>query len=180
MRFTVSLSTPLTAHRGALSAERVSLSNWPDVRMARMSDRRPDLPNRQIPFTDAFKKFIAEGWAPYPTHLPAQLPAAAWSRQRRERVSAQFPGERLVIPAGGLKARSNDPDSAGCQFFICDGDASFLDQKYTAFGTLIRGDDVLSKISSTPVSRSASGENSKPQERIEVKSVKIVAKDSLK
>ena len=78
--------------------------------MARMSDRRPELPNRQIPFTDAFRKFIVEGWAPYPTQLPDQLPAATWARRRRERVSAQFPGERLVIPAGGLKARSNDTD----------------------------------------------------------------------
>jgi peptidyl-prolyl cis-trans isomerase B (cyclophilin B) len=77
-------------------------------------------------------------------------------------------------------ARSSDPDSAGCQFFICDGDASFLDQKYTAFGTLIRGDDVLGMISNTPTARSASGENSKPQERVEVKSIKIVPKDSLK
>ena len=65
--------------------------------MAHMSDRRPELPNRQIPFSDAFKKFIVEGWAPYPTGLPDQLPAAAWARRRRERVSAQFPGERLVI-----------------------------------------------------------------------------------
>jgi Xaa-Pro aminopeptidase len=78
--------------------------------MAPMSDRRPELPNRQIPFTDAFKKFIVEGWAPYPTQLPDRLPAATWARRRRERVSAQFPGERLVIPAGGLKVRSNDTD----------------------------------------------------------------------
>jgi Xaa-Pro aminopeptidase len=78
--------------------------------MARMSDPRPELPNRQVPFTDAFKKFIAEGWAPYPTHLPDQLPAAVWARWRRERVSAQFPDERLVIPAGGHKVRSNDTD----------------------------------------------------------------------
>jgi Xaa-Pro aminopeptidase len=78
--------------------------------MARMSDRRPELPNRQIPFSDAFKKFIVEGWASYPTQLPDRLPAAAWARHRRERVSAQFPGERLVIPAGGLKIRSNDTD----------------------------------------------------------------------
>jgi Xaa-Pro aminopeptidase len=78
--------------------------------MARMSDRRPQMPNRQTPFTDAFRKFIVEGWAPYPTQLPDQLPAATWARRRRERVSAQFPGERLVIPAGGLKVRSNDTD----------------------------------------------------------------------
>jgi Xaa-Pro aminopeptidase len=78
--------------------------------MAGMSDRRPELPNRQIPFTDAFKKFIAEGWAPYPRQLPDHLPAAIWARRRRERLSAQFAGERLVIPAGGLKVRSNDTD----------------------------------------------------------------------
>ncbi len=77
-------------------------------------------------------------------------------------------------------ARSASPDSAGCQFFICHGDASFLDQKYTAFGTLIRGDDVLEKIATTPTARGGGGENSKPQERIEVKSIKIVPKDSLK
>jgi Xaa-Pro aminopeptidase len=75
-----------------------------------VSDRRPDLPNRQIPFSDAFKKFIGEGWGSQPTPLPDQLPAAGWARRRRERVSARFPGERLVIPAGGLKVRSNDTD----------------------------------------------------------------------
>jgi Xaa-Pro aminopeptidase len=78
--------------------------------MARVSDRRPELPNRQIPFSDAFKKFIVEGWTSYSTELPDQLPAAVWARRRRERVSTQFPGERLVIPAGGLKIRSNDTD----------------------------------------------------------------------
>jgi Xaa-Pro aminopeptidase len=75
-----------------------------------MSDRRPELPNRQIPFSEAFRKFIVQGWAPDPKDLPDQLPAAVPARQRRERVSAQFPGERLVIPAGGLKVRSNDTD----------------------------------------------------------------------
>ncbi|HEY6811928.1 MAG TPA: aminopeptidase P family protein [Propionibacteriaceae bacterium] len=81
-----------------------------------MSDRAagraggPELPNRQIPFSDAFKKFIVEGWAPYPKDLPEQLAAAVPARQRRERISAQFPGDRLIIPAGGLKVRSNDTD----------------------------------------------------------------------
>ena len=78
--------------------------------MTRMSDRRPELPNRQIPFSEAFRKFIVQGWAPDPKDLPGRLPAAVPARRRRERVSAQFPGERLVIPAGGLKVRSNDTD----------------------------------------------------------------------
>src|SRR5947208_861814 len=47
-------------------------------------------------------------------------------------------------------ARSNDPNSAGSQFFICHGDPRFLDKQYTAFGKLIKGDDVLEKIATTP------------------------------
>ena len=75
-----------------------------------MSDRQPSLPNRQTPFSDAFKAFIHQGWAPYPAVLPEELPAAGPARARRAAISAQFPGERLVIPAGGLKVRSNDTD----------------------------------------------------------------------
>jgi peptidyl-prolyl cis-trans isomerase B (cyclophilin B) len=71
-------------------------------------------------------------------------------------------------------ARSSDPDSAGSQFFICLGDASFLDGKYTAFGKLVSGDDVLGKIGSTPVAAGNSGEKSKPLSRVGVESVTIV------
>src|SRR5215813_5712649 len=71
-------------------------------------------------------------------------------------------------------ARSNDPDSAGSQFFICLADASFLDGKYTAFGQLVKGDDVLGKIGATPVTSGNSGEKSKPLSRVGVESVRIV------
>ena len=71
-------------------------------------------------------------------------------------------------------ARSNLPDSAGSQFFICDGNASFLDRQYTAFGKLTKGEDVLAKIAGTPVGASGSGERSKPQKRVGLISVKIV------
>jgi hypothetical protein len=77
--------------------------------MAHMSDRRPDLPNRQIPFSEAFG-LIVQGWASEEKDLPNQLPAAVPARSRRQRVSPRFPGERLVIPAGGLKVRANDTD----------------------------------------------------------------------
>ena len=46
-------------------------------------------------------------------------------------------------------ARSQDPNSAGSQFFICHGSPKFLDNQYTAFGKLIKGDDVLEKIATT-------------------------------
>jgi peptidyl-prolyl cis-trans isomerase B (cyclophilin B) len=71
-------------------------------------------------------------------------------------------------------ARSSDPDSAGSQFFICLGDASFLDGKYTAFGKLVSGDDVLGKIGATPVTTGNGGERSKPLSRVGVESVTIV------
>jgi peptidyl-prolyl cis-trans isomerase B (cyclophilin B) len=77
-------------------------------------------------------------------------------------------------------ARSQDPDSAGSQFFICLADASFLDRKYTAFGKLVRGDDVLGKIGDTQVGMSNGGEKSKPLTRVAVESVRIVPADAAK
>ena len=71
-------------------------------------------------------------------------------------------------------ARSQDPDSAGSQFFICLGDAKFLDKNYTAFGKLVKGDDVLGRIGDTPVESGNSGEKSKPLTRVSVESVQIV------
>ncbi len=75
-----------------------------------MSDRQPRLPNRQTPFSAAFRAFIKQDWTPPSAALPEPLSAARWAADRRRRVSAAFPGVRLVIPAGGLKIRSNDTD----------------------------------------------------------------------
>jgi peptidyl-prolyl cis-trans isomerase B (cyclophilin B) len=77
-------------------------------------------------------------------------------------------------------ARSADPDSAGSQFFICLAPIHRLDHQYTTFGKLIKGDDVLEKIGSTPVERNSQGETSKPTKRVVIESVKIVPADSLK
>ncbi len=72
-------------------------------------------------------------------------------------------------------ARSNDPNSAGSQFFICHGAPNFLDGQYTAFGKLIKGDDVLEKIATT-----ATGPRDVPNKRMNVESIKIVPADSVK
>ena len=65
-------------------------------------------------------------------------------------------------------ARSQNPDSAGSQFFICAADARFLDKQYTAFGEVESGMEAVDKIVSQPRDR-----NDNPNERIEMK-VKIV------
>ncbi len=70
------------------------------------------LPNRQTPFSEAFKKFIPQGWAPYSSVLPEPLPASVPAASRRRALAARFPGERLVIPAGRLVTRNNDCDYA--------------------------------------------------------------------
>ena len=72
-------------------------------------------------------------------------------------------------------ARSRDPNSAGSQFFICHGDPHFLDKQYTAFGKLIKGDDVLEKIATTPIHP-----GDRPVTKQTLISVKIVAADSVK
>ena len=43
-------------------------------------------------------------------------------------------------------ARASSPDSANSQFFICFADAPFLDRKYTAFGEVVSGMDVVDKL----------------------------------
>ncbi|MDB9812473.1 peptidylprolyl isomerase [Candidatus Pelagibacter sp.] len=43
-------------------------------------------------------------------------------------------------------ARSQDPNSANSQFFICFKEASFLDRQYTIFGKVIEGMDLVDKI----------------------------------
>jgi peptidyl-prolyl cis-trans isomerase B (cyclophilin B) len=72
-------------------------------------------------------------------------------------------------------ARSNDPDSAGSQFFICHGAPRFLDRQYTAFGKLIKGDDVLEKIATTETTPP-----DRPVKRMNVQSIKIVPRESVK
>ena len=76
-------------------------------------------------------------------------------------------------------ARGANPDSAGSQFFIVHGDASFLNNKYTAFGKVLKGEDTLDAIANTPVEMNR-GEPSKPKERVTLESVKIVPADQVK
>jgi peptidyl-prolyl cis-trans isomerase B (cyclophilin B) len=72
-------------------------------------------------------------------------------------------------------ARANDPNSAGCQFFICHGSPTQLDHQYTTFGKLIKGDDVLEKIATTPTHPP-----DRPDKRMDIISIKIVPLSSVK
>jgi Xaa-Pro aminopeptidase len=62
-----------------------------------------------VPASDALVSFMREGWRDGEDEVQP-LPVARWAAARRSRLSSRFAGERLVIPAGGLKARANDTD----------------------------------------------------------------------
>jgi peptidyl-prolyl cis-trans isomerase B (cyclophilin B) len=128
-------------------------------------------------FHRILKGFMAQGGDPL-TKDPSK--EAAWGTgDPGYKIKAEF--NKKLHERGVLSmARSSDPDSAGSQFFICFGPASQLDGKYTAFGKIIKGDAVLDKLANVPVTRSSSGENSKPVNRVALESVKIVPADSVK
>lgn len=84
-------------------------------------------------------------------------------------VKAEF--NKKLHKRGTLSmARSQDPDSAGSQFFICVADAPSLNGKYSVFGEVASGMDVADKIVSQARDRMDN-----PVERIEIK-IKIIEK----
>ena len=72
-------------------------------------------------------------------------------------------------------ARSADPNSASCQFFICLGDASFLDGQYSAFGRIAddTSREILQKIGKVPCSDPGSGECSLPNENVKIHKISV-------
>ncbi|RME95684.1 MAG: peptidylprolyl isomerase [Verrucomicrobia bacterium] len=88
-------------------------------------------------------------------------------------IKAEF-NDRSHIRGVISMARSQDPDSAGSQFFICHGNPTFLDGKYTAFGRLIKGYDVLDKIANTPT-----GPRDIPVKRVNIDRIRIVPRSEI-
>jgi len=80
-----------------------------------------------------------------------------------EKLKAEFndtPHRRGIVSM----ARTNDPNSAGSQFFIVVKDSNFLDGQYTVFGEVVKGMEVADKIVSLP----RNARNDLPNERVEI------------
>ena len=154
----------------------MTLELWSDVAPNTVANFEK-LANEKFYDTTAFHRiidgFMIQGGCP--NTKPGGNMALAGTGDPGYKIKAEF-NDRHHVRGVISMARSQDPDSAGCQFFICTGDATFLDGKYTCFGKLISGDDVLEKIAKTPVEASAMGEKSKPTERVEVKSIRVMEK----
>ncbi|MEU5810803.1 MULTISPECIES: aminopeptidase P family protein [unclassified Streptomyces] len=75
--------------------------------------------------SDELAENMRTGWADTELHGLEPIAQAAHTAARREALSARFPGERLVVPAGRLKTRSNDteyPFRAATEYAYLTGD----------------------------------------------------------
>ncbi|MDR2458066.1 MAG: peptidylprolyl isomerase [Clostridiales Family XIII bacterium] len=90
-----------------------------------------------------------------------------------ETISGEFSSNGVNNPLSHTKgilsmARSNDPDSASSQFFICVADSEYLDGEYAAFGKVVEGMDVAEKIAKVE-----KDDNDKPLKDVVMKKVTI-------
>jgi peptidyl-prolyl cis-trans isomerase B (cyclophilin B) len=66
---------------------------------------------------------------------------------RERRIRLEVSRELKHGEAGGVAmARSSDPDSASCQFYITLGPAAFLDMNYAVFGRVTDGMDAVNQL----------------------------------
>ncbi len=87
----------------------------------------------------------------------------------------RFADEPVTRPylKGTLAMANAGPDTNGCQFFIVHGEKSNLPPKYTIFGQVTKGMDVLDAIAGSPVTATPRGEPSRPTQRLEIQTVVI-------
>lgn len=75
-----------------------------------MTDENTNTVSPDPQFPEKLRQFMNTGWADTERKDAALTDVAAWAAKRRDRLSEAFPGERLVVPAGTYKVRSNDTD----------------------------------------------------------------------
>jgi Xaa-Pro aminopeptidase len=73
------------------------------------NNEQPKTESHDPKVPEAWATFMREGWGDRELDLPPH-PIADWAAARRKKLAETFPGERLVIPAGTYKVRSNDTD----------------------------------------------------------------------
>ncbi|WP_326611454.1 aminopeptidase P family protein [Streptomyces scopuliridis] len=83
--------------------------------------------------SDELAENMKSGWADTELHGLEPIPQASETAARRAALSARFPGERLVIPAGNLKTRSNDTEYA----FRASTEYTYLTGDQTQDGVLV-------------------------------------------
>ena len=89
-----------------------------------------------VVFHRVIEGFMAQGGDPTGTGMGGS---------KKPDLKAEFSAEPHVKGVCSM-ARSSSPNSANSQFFICFGDARFLDKQYTAWGKVTEGMDIVDGI----------------------------------
>ena len=71
---------------------------------------KPVTTSYDLPVSEPLRQLMRRGWGERHNDAITPYPSAPWSSARRAKVSAHFPGKRLLIPAGRFKVRNNDCD----------------------------------------------------------------------
>jgi peptidyl-prolyl cis-trans isomerase B (cyclophilin B) len=154
----------------------LTLEFWPDV-APRTVDNFLKLARENFYNGTAFhriiKGFMIQGGCPNSKQGARGMPGTGGPGYQ---IKAEF-NNRSHVKGVISMARSQDVNSAGSQFFICHGDAAFLNNNYTAFGKLVDGEKVLDQIAATPCT---GPERSSPTVRIEITSVEVVGETAKK
>ena len=77
---------------------------------ANNNEKGVEVRTHDIPIADAMTEFMKEGWAPSPLTGITAHPSIPYTKLRRDKLSKQYVGKRLIFPSGSLKVRSNDSD----------------------------------------------------------------------
>jgi len=171
----MSNSTPAANENAVLktSCGEITIAFWPDVAPKTVENFKK-LAREGFYDGTAFhriiKGFMVQGGCPNTKEGQSGMPGTGGPGYQ---VKAEFnakPHVRGVISM----ARSAHPDSAGSQFFLVHGDARFLDRQYTAFGQIVKGDEVLEQLANVPTKSGGGGEKSTPVERVVLESVTLV------
>jgi cyclophilin family peptidyl-prolyl cis-trans isomerase len=88
------------------------------------------------PFHRVIDGFMAQGGDPTGTGTGGS---------KKPNLKAEFSKEPHVRGVCSM-ARASDPNSANSQFFICFGDARFLDNNYTVWGKVVSGMELVDKL----------------------------------
>jgi cyclophilin family peptidyl-prolyl cis-trans isomerase len=86
-------------------------------------------------------------------------------------IPAEFNAELKHVRGVVSMARSNDPNSAGSQFFVMLDAAPHLDGKYTAFGKVVEGMEVIDALKKGDSARNGSVENPDKIVKLRVESI---------
>ncbi len=74
------------------------------------NEKALEVRTHDIPTADAMTEFMKQGWAATSLSDLTAHQSIAYTKIRREKLSKQYLGKRLIFPAGSLKVRSNDSD----------------------------------------------------------------------